>query len=327
MNSEMNASPIVATIGLSVFVLGIGLGPLLTGPLSEWHGRRPVYLISWSCFIVWNIATAVAKNIQTVIIARFFAGFAGGTFLAVSGGTVSDVFPRQQIQMPMTLVSSAPFIGPCLGPLIGGFISYNTDWRWNYYFVIIWSAIILLFIVFFAPETHHAVKLKAKAEMLRKQTGDERYKAPCETSNVTMRQALALSLVRPFQLLFLEPMCLALDLFSAILLGMLYLFFQAIPQQFEATYGFNIWQGGLSFLGVILGMVVAAASAPLWSHVKGHLLISGKATDEAAPEFCLIPAIPGGVFIPVGLFWFGWTMQPQVHWMVPIVGSAFFGCG
>lgn len=327
MNSELGVSPIVATLGLSFFVLGIGLGPLLTGPLSEWHGRRPVYLVSWSWFILWNIATAVAKNIQTVLIARFFTGFAGGTFLAVSGGTVSDVFPRHQLQMPMTLVSSAPFIGPCLGPLIGGFISYNTGWRWNCYFVIIWSAVIFLAIIFFAPETHHSVRLKAKAAMLRKQTGSHRYKAPCETSKTTIRQALALSLLRPFQLLFLEPMCLALDLFSAILLGMLYLFFQSVPHLFETTYDFNIWQGGLAFLGIILGMVVAAASGPLWSFVKGHLLASGKVTDESAPEFCLIPAIPGGVMIPIGLFWFGWTMQPQIHWMVPIIGSAFFGCG
>ncbi|KAJ5183426.1 major facilitator superfamily domain-containing protein [Penicillium capsulatum] len=263
MNPEMKVSQIVATLGLSLFVLGIGLGPLLTGPLSEWHGRRPVYLISWSLFIIWNITTAVGRNIQTILISRFLTGFAGGTFLAVSGGTVSDVFPRQQIQLPMTLVSSAPFIGPCLGPLIGGFISYNTHWRWNYYFAIIWGAILLVSIIFFAPETHHSLRLKAKAEMLRRQTGNESYRAP--------------------------------------------------------------W--GLSFLGVIFGMLLAAASAPLWTRVKSHLLASGKVTDEAAPEFCLIPAIPGGVLIPVGLFWFGWTVNSHVHWMVPIIGSAFFGCG
>jgi MFS family permease len=109
-------------------------------------------------FVIWNVVTAVAKNIETVIISRFFTGFAGGTFLSVSGGTVSDVFLRSQIQLPMILVSSAPFIGPCLGPLIGGFISYNTTWRWNYYFIIIWSGVLLVSIAVFVSETFPPVR-------------------------------------------------------------------------------------------------------------------------------------------------------------------------
>lgn len=117
MNSEFDVASLIAILGLSTFVLGLGLGPLLTSPLSEWYGRRPIYIVAWSFFVIWNVVTAVSQNIQTVIVSRFFTGFAGGTFLSVSGGTVSDVFLRSQIQLPMTLVSSAPFIGPCLGPL------------------------------------------------------------------------------------------------------------------------------------------------------------------------------------------------------------------
>lgn len=59
----------VVTLDLSVFVLGIGLHPLLTGLLGEWHSPQPVYLISSSCFIAWKIATNAAKNIQAVLIA------------------------------------------------------------------------------------------------------------------------------------------------------------------------------------------------------------------------------------------------------------------
>ncbi|KAJ5739469.1 major facilitator superfamily domain-containing protein [Penicillium manginii] len=328
MNAEMETPSLIAILGLSFFVLGLGLGPLLTSPLSEWYGRRPIYVVAWAFFVIWNIVTAVAKNIETVIISRFFTGFAGGTFLSVSGGTVSDVFLRSQIQLPMTLVSSAPFIGPCLGPLIGGFISYNTTWRWNYYFIIIWSGVLLVSIAIFVPETFPPVLLRAKAVMLRKSTGDDRYKAPTEKLQTSRGKALAYALMRPFQLLFFEPMCLALDVYAALLLGMLYLFFQAIPLMFETTYGWKMWQGGLPFVGIIAGMIVGALSTPLFARIKDHLLEpQEKQTGDIAPEYSLLPAIPAGVLIPVGLFWFGWSLSSNIHWIVPIIGASFFGCG
>lgn len=328
MNSEFDVASLIAILGLSTFVLGLGLGPLLTSPLSEWYGRRPIYIVAWSFFVIWNVVTAVSQNIQTVIVSRFFTGFAGGTFLSVSGGTVSDVFLRSQIQLPMTLVSSAPFIGPCLGPLLGGFISYNTKWRWNYYFIIIWSGILLVSIVTFVPETFPPVRLRDKAVSLRKSTGDGRYRAPSEKLQSSRAKALGYALLRPLQLLFFEPMCLALDIYAAILLGILYLFFQAIPLMFETTYEWKLWQGGLPFVGIIAGMIVGALSAPLWARLKQHLIKHGeKQTGDIAPEYSLIPAIPGGILIPIGLFWFGWSLSTNVHWIVPIIGSSFFGCG
>ncbi|KAH8587667.1 major facilitator superfamily domain-containing protein [Bisporella sp. PMI_857] len=328
MVAEFGISSLTVTIGLSIFVLGIALGPLLTSPLSEWYGRRPVYLVSWSLYIIWTITVAFANNIQTMVVARLLAGFTGGTFLSVSGGTVWDIFPRHEIQIPMVLVSSAPFIGPCLGPLIGGFISSYADWRWNYYFIIIWSAALLLLIYFFVPETYHPIRLKTKAKMLRQQTGHCYYRAAIEVAHNSKSRALAFSLLRPFQLIILEPMCLALDIYSAVLLGMLYLFFRLFPLLFEATYGLNLWQVGLTFLGIIFGMIVAASSAPLWAFVEEFLLIRhGKETDRNEPEYRLIPAIPGGLLIPIGLFWFGWSLYPDIHWAMPVIGSAIFGCG
>jgi multidrug resistance protein len=127
---------------------------MFLGPLSEFFGRRPIYLVAWATYLIWIIPSAVAKNIETMIIARFFDGLSGSAFLAVSGGTVSDLFSRNELQAPMLMYSLAPFIGPSIGPLIGGFINYYTDWRWTYYVLIIWTFVIMLAIVFFVPETY-----------------------------------------------------------------------------------------------------------------------------------------------------------------------------
>lgn len=328
MDPEFHTSTLISTVGLSSFVLGIGTGPLLTGPLSEHYGRRPIYLVAWSMFLIWTIPSAVAKNVQTIIVSRYFNGFTGGTFLSVAGGTAGDVFSRNQIQAPMALVSSVPFIGPSLGPVLGGFINSHLDWRWTYYIMIIWSAVLLVCMIFFAPETYHPIILRAKAKALRQETGNDRYRAPMENNTKTWKQIIIVSLLRPFQLLFLEPMCLCLDIYSAILLGILYLFFGTFPIVFRTTYDMNLWQGGLTFVGIIVGMMIAAATTPLWSNIRERLLNNNKKEPgRSEPEYRLPPAIVGGILIPVGLFWFGWTTYSRIHWIVPIIGSAVFGGG
>ncbi|KAI1146709.1 MFS general substrate transporter [Nemania diffusa] len=325
MNPEFGQSDLVATVGLSTFVLGIASGPLFLGPLSEFYGRRPIYLASWTMFLVWLIPSAVARNTATMLTVRFIDGFAGSAFLSVAGGTVSDVFRRDQIHSPMIIISLSPFIGPSLGPLLGGFINYYTNWRWTYYVLIIWAFSLLLALVLFAPETYHPIKLREKARLLRKETGDDRWKAPMEKSTKSIPRTIALSLLRPFQLLALEPMCLLLSLLSAVLLGVIYLFFGAFPLVFGGNFGFNLWQTGLSFLGIFVGMIAGAVTNPLWYRVHRRLVRRNRGVPE--PEFRLVSSILGAVLVPIGLFWFAWTSFPWVHWILPIIGSGIFGCG
>ncbi|KAM5386413.1 hypothetical protein ACJZ2D_000376 [Fusarium nematophilum] len=330
MDVEFGISSPVSAAGLSVFVFGIALGPSITSPLSEFYGRRPIYLASWCLFVIWGIIPAVAKNIETMIMVRFFGGFCGSSFLSVAGGTVADLFSPDEIQAPMVLVSLGPFVGPSLGPVLGGFINYYLHWRWTYYFLISWSVIILVSVTFFVPETFHPVLLRDKARKLRAESGDERYQAPVEKSSRSIGKAIGLSLLRPFQLLVLEQMCRCLTVYSATLLGILHAFFTTFPLVFRTTYGITLWQCGLAFLGIVIGMCVAALSNPIWTRTRTYLVGRQKQhTGEAVsqPEYQLPPAILGAVFIPIGLFWFGWTLSPSFHWMIPILGSSVFGCG
>jgi multidrug resistance protein len=153
MNAEFHTTRLVATLGLSTFVLGIALGPFWS-PLAEFYGRRPIYLASFAGFIIWLIPSAVARNIETMIVARFFQGLAGSAFLSVSGGTVGDLFTREKMLAPMAMFSLAPFIGPSTGPLIGGLINMYTGWRWTHYVLLIWAGVLLLSIALFVPETY-----------------------------------------------------------------------------------------------------------------------------------------------------------------------------
>lgn len=330
MNAEFGCSRIVATLGLSMFVLGIALGPMWS-PLSEFYGRRPIYLASFAVFTVWIVPTAVARNIGTVIVSRFFQGLSGSAFLSVSGGTVGDLFTPNKMHYPMIMFTAAPFLGPSFGPMIGGFINSNVNWRWTHYMLIIWAFLMCLALVVTVPETYHPVVLRNKARKIRKDTGDERWKAPIEKTNKSLFRTVGVSLMRPFQILIFEPMALVLNLYSAILLGILYLFFGAFPLVFQGTYGFNLWQTGLTFLGMLVGMFFAALMGPLWVKIRAQLIEKNEKVTgiegKAEPEYRLPSAILGSFLVTIGLFWFGWASFPWVHWIMPIIGSGIFGAG
>lgn len=115
--NDLDCSRIVATLGLSFFIWGLGIGPLFLAPLSEFYGRKWIYIVSFTFFLIWLIPCAVAQNIQTMIVSRFFNGLAGSAFLSVAGGTVGDLFDRHELSAPMMLYTASPFIGPEVGPL------------------------------------------------------------------------------------------------------------------------------------------------------------------------------------------------------------------
>ena len=112
LEEEFHISREVATVGLSIFVCGLGLGPMFLSPLSEFYGRRIIYLGAFGMYLIWLIPCAVANNIATMLVSRFLDGLAGSAFLSVAGGTVGDMFPKERLSMPMVVYTASPFTGP-----------------------------------------------------------------------------------------------------------------------------------------------------------------------------------------------------------------------
>ncbi|KAE9368868.1 MFS general substrate transporter [Stipitochalara longipes BDJ] len=334
ITTEFHCSELTATIGLSMFILGMGIAPLFLSPLSEFYGRRPIYLISLSLSIIWLIVCAVAKDIQTIIIARFFGGLSGAAFLSVAGANAGDLFSPSELQLPMTIYSGIQFMGPEMGPVIGGFINYYASWNWTFYFMLLWTGLGLIATLLFVPETYLPVILRHRAEKLRKEKGDERYHVGHDISPRSSALKMVMwSFLRPLQMLVLEPMCLNLCLHSAMLLGILYLFFGAFPLVFTTNHSFNLWQVGLTFLGMAIGILCGIATTPYWQ--KRYLVSINIKVDEgemgekrlAEPELRLPQVMAGAILVPIGLFFFGFTTYSSVHWIVPIIASGVFGMG
>ena len=128
----------VSVLGLSLFLLGLGLGPLLLSPLSEFYGRRIVFIVSFTLFVALQIPTPLAMNAVMLLLPRFFTGLAGSAFLTVAGGTVSDMFSTEHLATPMSFYTASPFLGTIVGPLAGGFLCENAGWQWAFWVMLIW---------------------------------------------------------------------------------------------------------------------------------------------------------------------------------------------
>ncbi|KAH9476477.1 Efflux pump atB [Psilocybe cubensis] len=328
VSRDFNVSQEVAILSISLFIVGLGIGPLLFGPLSEVYGRNAVYRVSYALFFIFTFPVAfaphVGKSLSVFLIFRFMSGFCGSAFLSVAGGSVSDLFDDHTVASPMAVYTISPFIGPVLGPLLSGFINQNLQWRWTYYILLIWSGLELVALILLVPETYVPLIVKRKAIRLRSE-GESRYWAPLERQETNLSRAIMISCYRPFQLLLFDQMALLLDLWNAVILGILYLSFQAFPFIFGDVHGFNTQETGMSFLGIGLGMIIGLSTQPFWNRL--YKLEAERNEGRLPPEARLIMGKFGGILVPIGLFWLAFTTYKAVHWIVPIIASVPFGTG
>ncbi|KZT61432.1 MFS general substrate transporter [Calocera cornea HHB12733] len=158
----------VAILTISLRIEGLGIGPLLRGHPSEFFGRSNIYLISFIWFFLLNLPVACANSAPLHLVFQFHTGFSGAASMSVAGGSITDLLSHREVGQPMAVYIASPVVGP----LIGGFINQNTNWRWTYYVILMWTVVEIALLVLFVPETYRLILLKRKAQRLRKKTGD-----------------------------------------------------------------------------------------------------------------------------------------------------------
>ena len=323
----------ITTLALSLYVLGFAVGPVLLAPLSEYYGRQPVYLVSWFILFIFQLPVALAPNIGTILVCRFIGGFAGGAPLTNTGGTISDLWKRNESGGPMAVYGLSSTFGPPVALVMSGYIGQNAGWKWIFWVLMIITGTFWVVLVLTIPETRHTIILQKKTQRLRRQMRSENLKAAESITDANaderkgLHQLFAITLTRPFDFLFTEPITFFAAAYNGFLYGLVYLFNEAFPLVFgpEKGHGFKTGAQGLSFLGLTIGPIIAFLFYPLQER---YYLQRVAANDgKGVPEARMWMARLGALLIPLSLFWFGWTSYPTIHWIVPIIASSFFGAG
>lgn len=325
VSEEYGVSMEVSLLTITLFVIGFGVGPMAFAPLSEMVGRKPVYVVTLFIAVIFIIPCCVAENIGTLLVCRFIDGIAFSAPMTLVGGTLADLWKNEERGVPMAAFSAAPFLGPAIGPLVGGFLSDAKGWRWLYWIQLILSGAVWVLITFTMPETYTPALLAKRAKKMRKETDNNRYVTEQDLDSRPMGEKLRLFLFRPFQLLFLELIVFLLSVYMSVLYGLLYMFFVAYPIVFEEARDWSSSSTGLMFIPLAIGVVLSALCSPLVN--KHYLKICAKYNGKPPAEMRLIPMMLSCWCIPIGLFIFAWTSYPRVHWMGPAMGGFPVGFG
>lgn len=316
----------VASLTVSIFLLGYTIGPLFFAPLSELYGRLIVMHTTVTAFFAFTVCCALSQNTTQMVVFRFLSGVAGSAPLAIGAGILSDIWAPMELARAIAFFAMGPLLGPVTAPVVSSFIVEKMHWRWVLWILTIMAGVVCFIgFVFYRTETYPAVLLKHKAKRLRAKTGNPQLRTVFETTQGT-GATLRIAIVRPFMLLLMNPAVFSLGLFQAFAYGFLYLMFVTFPELYLIHYHERIGIAGLNYLGPGIGLILGVIiCTPLIQYSFERLTAANGGVSK--PEFRLPVLIIGGAFVPVGLFWYGWSAEKGLHWVMPLVGTGIFSFG
>ncbi|KAJ2914534.1 hypothetical protein MD484_g5878, partial [Candolleomyces efflorescens] len=316
----------VIALTLCIFLLSFAIAPLILAPLSEMYGRTWVLHIGNIFTMGFSFGCAFAPNTGTLIAFRFLSGLSGSAPIACGGGSVGDLFAEKDRASAMALFSLGPLIGPVAGPVAGGFITQAIGIKWVFIVIGIVCGIASVVGIPLLKETYGPVIRLRRARKAADYEKAAKGHPHLEASHGDKLKILWENLARPISMLFQSAICFILSLYMAVMYGIFYLMFATFAQFFAETYGFKAGVGGLAYLGLGIGFLLATICGAKFADAI-YQTLSARNGGVGTPEYRIPALFFGSWFVPIGLFWYGWSADAKLHWIMPIIGSGIFGFG
>ena len=244
-------------------------------------------------FVVLQVPIALAQNLPAIFICRFLTGAAGASVIAIFPAMTVDLFSASHRGSAINLYLAAVFAGPCLGPVTGGFVVDNLDWRWTIWIVLIIAVVVCVFGFLVTPETCEAVLLQRKAAQVRYETKNWAMHTKWDEFPITWKSLRQKYMLKPIVMLFQEPIVsflvcfpvhsgtrsfpwtpifppvlpykpesltvlqlLIITIYTSIVYGLLYMTFFAYPFSFATTRHWASQLATLPFLTILTGFIL-----------------------------------------------------------------------
>ncbi len=154
VTADFATDPATAQLSMTSSFLGLALGQIIIGPVSDAYGRRGPLLISLIIFIITSYLCAISPTIEIFILWRFFQGIAGAGGVVLARSIAADKFKGSALTQFMSLLMSINSIAPIAGPVIGSFIITVSTWPTVFYFLTVLGVVLLLLSFADVPESH-----------------------------------------------------------------------------------------------------------------------------------------------------------------------------
>ncbi|TDQ42795.1 DHA1 family bicyclomycin/chloramphenicol resistance-like MFS transporter [Aureibacillus halotolerans] len=151
--NDLSTNASLVQVSLTACLLGLGLGQMFLGPLSDIQGRRKPLLIGIALYVVASLICAVSSSIELFIAGRFIQGFAASAGIVISRAIVRDMFSGLELTKFFALLMLLNGLAPILAPVVGGVILEFTDWNGIFYVLSAVGGIMLLIVFSSLKET------------------------------------------------------------------------------------------------------------------------------------------------------------------------------
>ena len=317
-------------------MLSLAFFPLFWSSFCETSGRRSIYLISFTLFVLFNVLSALSTNIAMFIVMRVLSGGASGSVQTVGAGTLADIWHVKERGRAMGFFYLGPLMGPLLAPVISGALLLRWDWRSTMWFLTIYAVITVSLLIWCLPETlkHRApVAPEIDQELTITTAGSSTVQRVVSRQTIHLQSKKGLVLLKrifidPFKVVYYLrfPAVAIVVYYASITFGSLYVLQISIQATFgQSPYNFSSLEIGLSYLSNSLGYVVASVFGGKWTdNIMAREARKANRYDEFGrlvyrPEDRMRENAWLAAFLfPAAMVWYGWTTQYHVYWIVPV---------
>lgn len=284
---DLNASTAAAQLTLTVYIIGMAVGQLVFGPLSDRIGRRIPLLASIATFVVLAVAVGFSPTLEVMLILRLLQGVAASAGMVLGRAIVHDLAIGDQAARALSLIMAAGLIVPAVAPLLGAAVLAVADWRTIFAVLGGLGALVGVWVVLRVPETHP--RLRGAADSVRRGPG----RRPLPPS---LRRFVAATLV------------------VALSFAAMYAYVSAAPFVFQQVYGFSATGYAVAGFGLSIVMALVGIAG---TRVLGRETRFGVLTPHRVVVIGLVILVIGGVLVLISV-----AVSAHVGWVIAALAIA-----